>query len=187
MLWIDTFGNGLALLLTDIVPAFFLLAWFSPLLIIGYMVMALFTWTTLLILALMSKRRDRLNWRSACAAGLVVVTTIGLSLTRAPGRIAFWSSLAEFEVLRANARDCGTEGDGEPLGQFIGGFYVDRYGADGAGGVFFRTAVCLGGSDYISSGFAYRPHQEGCPFGRAEYHVVRLMGDWYWFSASHNC
>jgi len=128
-----------------------------------------------------NRRRRRYIW---AAAGVVALSAV-LWLAFVPSRVALWASRGEFEALLANAPQTS---DGEPLGRRVGGVYVDQYGADSAGGVFFRTASHADGlgPDTMSYGFAHRPHRESCPFGRSSYQAVWLFGEWYWFSVSND-
>lgn len=179
VLLVVTFGNGWALLLSG---DFGLL---SPFLILAIVIAAPVTWFFRCESAL-TARRSPLGGGWACAAAMVVLTTIALLFLQVPSSIAFWISVDEFASLTATAPVCQDNCEGKPLGQFVGCFYVDRYGADGAGGVFFRTATCIDIIDVVSFGFAYRPHLEGCPFGHAKYETVQLFGDWYWFAVSND-
>jgi hypothetical protein len=122
------------------------------------------------------------DWNWVVAAALVTCLTIVLVLADVPLRVLFRSSSEQFEAL---VPDSPQTWGGEPLG-WVGCYYVDRYGADGAGGVFFRTFKHPDGigPDEMSYGFAYQPHKEGCPFGRTRYQTGWLFGDWYWFSVS---
>lgn len=63
---------------------------------------------------------------------------------------------------------------------------MDRYGTDGRGGVYFRTATGPDGigPDRLSFGFAFRPNAEGSLFGDARYELGHLFGEWYWFAVS---
>jgi hypothetical protein len=74
------------------------------------------------------------------------------------------------------------------LGRLLGFYYVDRYGADPRGGVYFRTHSGADGigPDTMSYGFAFRPNTEGTPFGRAGYCYSHVVGNWYVFSASND-
>jgi hypothetical protein len=125
---------------------------------------------------------ERKRWMST--AGCVVLTTALLAFTHVPQRIALWSVRDDFEsLLPAAPPGYG----GAPLGRWVGCFYVDHYGADDAGGVWFRTAFHANGigPDMMSYGFAYRPQEESCPFGGASpCGLVWLFGDWYYFAVS---
>lgn len=114
-------------------------------------------------------------------AGALAVVTVLLWLADIPRRIALWAVRREFEALLAGA----PQGKG-PLGRRVGCFYVDEYGTDDEGGVYFRTASHPDGigPDTMSYGFAYRPHPKLTPFGGAGYKTVWLFGDWYWFMVS---
>ena len=56
---------------------------------------------------------------------------------------------------------------------------------DARGGVYFRTSTSSDMMiDTMSWGFAWRPNQEGSPYGRARYRLRPLGGAWYSFRAS---
>jgi hypothetical protein len=127
-------------------------------------------------------RRRRLAY---VACGVAAVSAI-IYFADIPRRVALWAVRDEFEALLA-AAPRGEYG-GERLARWVGCFYVDEYGADEEGGVFFRTASHADGigPDTMSYGFAYRPHRESCPFGRSSYRTMWLFGNWYWFSVSND-
>jgi hypothetical protein len=103
-----------------------------------------------------------------------------------PRRVAFVLSRPAFQQHAVTARV--SEYNGEALARWIDVYYVDRYGADPHGGVYFRTHSGADGigPDTMSYGFAYRPNAEGTPFGRATYRYSHVVGDWYEFSASND-
>jgi hypothetical protein len=75
---------------------------------------------------------------------------------------------------------------GKELERQIGPYWVDRYGTDRRGGVYFRTHTGPDGigPDQMSYGFAFQPNDQGTPFGNAGYQFRHLFGDWYVFAAS---
>ena len=123
--------------------------------------------------------------RPTTAPAIIAVSLI-LIWFGIPRPVAFLLSRPAFERLVVTAPVSRYEG--EPLGQRLGVFHVDRYAADPRGGVYFRTHAGRDGigPDTMSYGFAYRPNREGTPFGKAGYGLSRMAGDWYCFSASND-
>ena len=119
-------------------------------------------------------------------APVIVAMSLILIWYDIPRRIAFVLSRPAFERRVATAPNSVHEG--EPPGRRLGLYFVDRYVADPRGGVYFRTHAGPDGigPDTMSYGFAFRPNREGSPFGRAGYHLSRMVGDWYGFSASND-
>lgn len=126
------------------------------------------------------------RWRWYILSPIVVALSIVLIRYGIPRRIGFLLSRSAFERLIATAPVSRYEG--EPLGQRLGLFDVDRYAADPRGGVYFRTHAGPDGigPDTMSYGFAFRPNREGTPFGKAGYGLSHMGGDWYCFSASND-
>ena len=112
--------------------------------------------------------------------------TLGLLWFHVPQRVAFAPWAGEFEALAADAP--ASEYRGAELGARIGPYRVDQYAADPAGGVYFRTLDAPDGigPDTQSYGSALRPAPNGCPFGRSQYQLVHLFGDWYAFAVSND-
>lgn len=101
-----------------------------------------------------------------------------------PRVVAFWCYRDEFAALATNAP---VSDRGVPLQRWVGCFYIDQYGADGQGAVYFRTVSHADGigPDIRSYGFALLPETGGhCPFGRSGREQSLLFGDWYSFSIS---
>ena len=96
--------------------------------------------------------------------------------------MAFGLARPRLEAAVSAAPVSGHQGD--RLGRFFGPYFVDRYGADPRGGVYFRVMTFSDLFDTMSGGFAFRPNRDGTPFGAAKYEVFPLGGDWYWFWAS---
>ncbi len=144
-------------------------------------------WTLLLLVlsvADLARRpgpRGRRWWGAASCA--VWFATAGL-LWCASRRVVFGIYHAEFTRLADGA--LGEDVGGVELGRYVGPYWVDRYGADARGGVFFRTHTGPDGigPDQMSNGFALRPNSEGTPFGNARYCRCHLFGEWYSFEAS---
>jgi len=110
------------------------------------------------------------------ACGAMVIMSI-------PARIGLWASLNDFQPLLKNAPAIA---DGEALNKRVGVYDVLRYAADGKGGVYFVTGNYRDGlrRNQVSLGFAYHPSRQGTPFGRDQYRLIHVSGDWYSFAAS---
>lgn len=123
-----------------------------------------------------------------CLLGAIPVVLVGsltLILYTVPFRVAFRLARPRLEALVATASR--GESGAKPLGQHFGPYFVDEYGADKRGGVYFRVMTGIDGFvDTMSYGFAFRPNPEGTPFGRARYDTFPLGNDWYWFQASND-
>jgi hypothetical protein len=117
---------------------------------------------------------------------VILILSLFLIVTSAPRRTAFLLSRPAFRRHVDTAP--ASEYEGEALVRFLGIYYVDRYGADPRGGIYFRTHAGADGigPDTMSYGFAFRPNPKGTPFGNAHYRLVRMAGDWYVFSASND-
>jgi hypothetical protein len=114
---------------------------------------------------------------------VIMLAVAGLLWFNVPQRIAFRFYYSEFQPL-VLAAPAGWRG--EELGRRLGPYWVDRYGADPRGGVFFRTHTGPDGigPDELSYGFAFQPNPDGTPFGVARYRLHHLFGDWYAFAVS---
>ena len=114
----------------------------------------------------------------------VMILSLILIVFGIPRRAAFLVSRPAFEPYVATA----PASDAKPLGRWLGVYYVDRYGADVRGGVYFRTHAGPDGigPDTMSYGFAYQPNPKGTPFGNSHYGLTHLVGDWCVFSASND-
>jgi hypothetical protein len=126
--------------------------------------------------------RRRRRWGMWSAA--VMFGTMALLRFHVPQRLAFAPFCFE---LRGLVDAAPVESyRGEELGRRIGPYWVDRYGTDRRGGVYFRTHTGPDGigPDQMSYGFAFRPNEKGTPFGNAHYRRLLLFGDWYVFAAS---
>jgi len=114
---------------------------------------------------------------------LVVATTILLWFgTLRKGVFSFWREHFEALVRTAVVTADGVGPTGK--GEWIGPWYVDAIAADLRGGVYLRTWRGFDVIDILSYGFAYRPNQEGSPFGAAGYWLYPVAGDWWIFRAS---
>jgi hypothetical protein len=114
----------------------------------------------------------------------IMFVTLGLLWLNVPQQVAFAFCYADLRGLVDTAP--ADEFRGGMLNRQVGPYYVDRYGADRRGGVFFRTAIAPDGfgPDQKSFGFAFRPNGKGSPFGNAHYRLKHLFGDWYVFATS---
>jgi hypothetical protein len=119
-------------------------------------------------------------------APVIVILSFGLIPTGIPRHIAFYLSQPAFQKYVSTAPV--SEYQDKALGRLLGFYYVDRYGADPSGGVYFRTHSGADGigPDIMSYGFAFRPNPEETSFGRAGYCYSHVVGDWYVFSASND-
>jgi hypothetical protein len=126
------------------------------------------------------------NVRPILISTLVLILSLILIVTGTPRRAAFRFSRPSMEHFVSTAPT--SESEGEPICRWLGVYYVDRYGADPRGGVYFRTHAGADGigPDTMSYGFAYKPNPKGTPFGNARYRLLRMPGDWYVFSASND-
>ncbi len=126
------------------------------------------------------RRRSWGMWSTA-----VMFTTMALLWYHVPQRLAFALCYSQLRGLLDSA-SVVTHRKGEELGQQIGPYWVDRYGQDSRGGVYFRTHSGPDGigPDEMSYGFVFQPNDEGTPFGNAHYRCRHLFGDWFAFAAS---
>jgi hypothetical protein len=126
------------------------------------------------------------RWPWIILSPAIVVLSLVMIAYGIPGRVAFALARPAFERYAASAPI--SKYDGEALGRWIGVYFVDRYGADSRGGVYFRTHAHGDGigPDTMSYGFAYQPNPEGTPFGETRYCYSPIVGDWYIFSASND-
>lgn len=127
--------------------------------------------------------------RLLLAVPVIAAATLALLMTHIHCRIAFWSSRSEFEAAAGELVVPVDPDQGytrEALERRFGVYYVDEYGVDARGGIYFRVSTGHDGigPDQMSYGFARRPNPEGSPFGAARYSLTHLSGDWYLFSAS---
>ena len=122
--------------------------------------------------------------RPLLAAAALVFLTMGLVLLGVPLRIAFAFTRPSLQPLAEAAAASGI--DDVELGRRCGPYFVDHYASDPRGGVYFRTHTGPDGisPDTMSYGFAFKPNDEGSPFGAAWYTCYYLSGDWYAFKAS---
>ncbi|MSR54699.1 MAG: hypothetical protein EXS09_15640 [Gemmataceae bacterium] len=126
-------------------------------------------------------RRQRI---AACLVLLSLVLTPLVLASHIPRRLLFQQYQGDFEALLPDApppADASTV----PLNADFALYWVDHWGSDRRGGVYFRTlATGQKGSKSGSYGFAHRPNADGSPFGDEDYEIHHLMGDWYTFSSS---
>jgi hypothetical protein len=106
--------------------------------------------------------------------------TMGLLWFHVPQRVAL--AFCCWELRRV----VDTDRAGEIINRQFGPYRVNGYWADPRGGVYFCTHAmpCGIGPDQLSYGFAFRPNEQGTPFGNAGYYHYHLFGDWYVFAAS---
>jgi hypothetical protein len=126
-----------------------------------------------------TKRRQWGLWSAAVMFG-----TMALLWFHVPQRLVFALCCSELRgLVDATPVDAIRS---KELGRQIGPYWVDRYGTDRRGGVYFRTHTGPDGigPDQMSYGFAFQPNDQGTPFGNAGYRCRHLFGDWYVFAAS---
>lgn len=125
--------------------------------------------------------------RQRIAVGLVFAALILTPLllgTYIPRRLVFQQYQSDFETLLVDAPSAA-DGSTVPLNADFDLYWVDHWGTDRRGGVYFRTLVTgEKGSKGSSYGFAHRPNSDGSPFGNENYEIHHLTGEWYTFSAS---
>lgn len=126
--------------------------------------------------------RHRLWGASSIIVGLV---TIGLLWFDVPLRAVFVVYRSEFQAL-ADAPPPAHGSRRWNLQRRIGPYYVDVYGVDRTGAIYFRTHTGPDGigPDSMEYGFAYRPVRDGVPLGRTRHRIQHLCGDWYTFEGS---
>jgi hypothetical protein len=124
----------------------------------------------------------RMPWFRVAVVFALLFGTYVLLKFYVPRRIAFAASRASFEEMIPQATPSLDQGT--PLNRFLGLYRVDEYAADPRGGVYFRVYSYLVFVDRMSYGFAYKPNQNGTPFGAAQYRLFSMGNDWYWFRAS---
>ena len=136
---------------------------------------------------LVRERGIRAERRWGLWSSAVMFATLALLWWNVPQRIAFACCAAGFREWTDDAPLAEFRG-GEELGRWLGPYLVARYAADARGGVYFRTHEGPDGigPDTMSYGFAYRPNDEGTPFGNAHLRLRHLFGDWYEFAASND-
>jgi hypothetical protein len=135
---------------------------------------------------------DLARWRAAnhqrwgLWASLVMFATLGLLWFHVPQLAVFWIYESEFRSLADAHPDDGSRR--WSIERRIGPYFVDRYGQDRSGGVYFRTFTGPDGigPDQMEYGFAFRPSGDGAPFGRSRHRVRHLFGDWYTFEGSND-
>ena len=110
---------------------------------------------------------------------IALIITPMLLVTYSPRSLVFRQFQSKFEALLDRAPPAGNYAV-TPLNADVEPFWIDQWGTDHRGGIFFRTQYGLNDS----FGFAYRPNTEGSPFGDARYELHHLTGDWYSFAAS---
>jgi hypothetical protein len=116
---------------------------------------------------------------------LAIVVTPALLLMNVPRRLMFERYQSRFEELRSHAPPPDYHSP-SPLNADFELFWVDQWGTDRRGGVYFRTLATgeRGGQEHRSFGYAYQPNREGSPFGDGGYELQHLTGDWYSFAAT---
>jgi hypothetical protein len=116
---------------------------------------------------------------------LVIAAATLLLLTAVPRRLLFTGHQHEFEALLPQAPPPGKWAV-VGLNADMSVFWIDQWGTDSRGGVYFRTLAGRddGKADRRSFGFAYQPNDQGSPFGNERYELQHLTGDWYSFAAT---
>ena len=117
---------------------------------------------------------------------LCLAVTPLLLLTAVPRRLMFRQHQGEFETLLTQAPPPGNQA-AIGLNADLSIFWIDQWGTDARGGTYFRTVAGRddqGRADRRSFGFAYRPNDQGSPFGDGRYELQHLTGDWYSFAAT---
>lgn len=134
------------------------------------------------------QRLRSLPWKSAgMSLGLLLATGMLLVL-RVPMKLAFEGAKPQLEHLLQQLAAQPPEHQRSATMQKAGRFNIDEYAADPRGGIYFRTytSIIIHSPDTISWGFAYRPNQQGSPFGAADYMLIPLGNDWYCFRANND-
>lgn len=136
-------------------------------------------------------RVDRSALAMALAIPVVALLFISVVMAQIPAGVGFRLSRSAFEasVKKFGVNALTPRSDSWNVvdsGDRFGLYRVDKVGFDGRGGIYFRvnTGPHGIGPDRMSHGFAKKPNAVGSPFGRADYSVRRLVGDWYVFQAS---
>ena len=128
-------------------------------------------------------RPDQPRRRGSAIVVLVALVLAPSFLTaHVPRRAVFRMNQAEFASLLAKAPPAGYRST-VGLNEEIFPYWIDQWGTDVRGGIYFRTLVGIG-PDGGSFGFAKLPNMEGSPFGDVGYKLQHLTGDWYSFAAS---
>ena len=137
-----------------------------------------------------SRRRKRIAgpWLGAyplkrvaiATAILVLVTQISLTLNL-PMRVAFGLSQPAFAAYLDDAPITDQHFSEFPLNERLGLYYVTYYATDSQGGTYFQTG--FHGFFPAPHGFAYRPHDQGSPFGHTGHFFKPVAQDWYLFRA----
>ena len=121
---------------------------------------------------------------SASLVLAALVLTPVLLGTYIPRRLLFQHYQSDFEALLGDAPPAA-DASTVPLNEDLTLYWVDHWGTDRRGGIYFRTLVTgQKGSKGGSYGFVHRPNADGSPFGNERYEIHHLTGDWYTFSAS---
>ena len=157
----------------------------SAIIWLPFLVIAGVLWVVALVpLLLRTPREARRLFLVLCSGVAVFALCVGLIVLDAPLRAAFRMWRPAFEPFVATAPPAHTsQYAGVVLGRRVGIWWVDRYGRDPRGGVYFR----IGQAGLLwegSCGFAWQPNS-GCttPFGH-RVRVTRITGDWFLFTAS---
>lgn len=112
-------------------------------------------------------------------------------LANIPESIGFWLSRSPFETAAADyaSRQAAMPDEDRrviSVGKRFGIYHVDQVGIDGRGGIYFRVNTGQDGigPDQMSYGFVKNPNRTGSPFGRSQYSIRQIAGEWYLFEAS---
>ena len=115
------------------------------------------------------ERKSLAPWKRIAGTVLLVLFVYMSLRFYVPRRVVFPTCQAAFASYIHNAPE--SDYSGEPLGRWLGVYYIDRYAKDPRRGVYFR--VTTGGDgigpNAISYGFAYQPNPLGSPFGAKYY------------------
>lgn len=154
----------------------------------GWLVQSVLAFWFVLVLSLATA--DLVQWRAAkyrrwgLWSAVLLLTTAAFLWMRVPQRATLAVYRTEFQSFVDGLPDDGFRR--WRLSRQIGPYFVDYYGKDRAGGVYFRTHSRPDGigPDEMEYGFAFRPSRDGEPFGRSRHRLYHLFGDWYVFEGS---
>jgi len=134
---------------------------------------------------------DKATIVEALAIPCVGLVFLVVCLANVPASVGFWFSRSTFETAAADyaSKQAAMPNDDRSVigvGQRFGIYHVDQVGIDGRGGIYFRVNTGQDGigPDQMSYGFVKNPNRTGSPFGRSDYSVRQIAGEWYEFKAS---
>jgi hypothetical protein len=140
-------------------------------------------WLVIAIVRLTSaQQRKSISLAKISYAPIVVCLTFATLFFYIPLRISFIFFRHRFSrsLPTAVTVNDGYHDDGIEINKWFGIYHVDRCAVEPDGGVYFRTGMSKL-LDVDSYGFAYRPNPTHGPFGKRDYEIHHLTGDWYWF------